>query len=113
MDTTKSQVDAVQPADARDGFMRSREAFLRDLPALLANPKYDRWSVVYRDNERIALVKTLTEATRICRERGFSNDECYIGCIHPHSNEEIEDIDFGLAEFEEEIDDVQDAQPES
>ena len=57
----------TKAADTHAAFYRSREAFLRDLPTLLANPKYDRWSAVYVGDERIALVKTLDEATRICR----------------------------------------------
>ncbi|HZZ80658.1 MAG TPA: hypothetical protein VFE62_19300 [Gemmataceae bacterium] len=84
-------------ADTHAMFHRSRDAFLRDLPELLANPKYDRWSAVYLGDERIALVKTLAEATRICRERGISASDCFIGCVFPH----CEEVDTGFYEVEE------------
>jgi hypothetical protein len=82
-------------------FCRSRDAFLRDLPELLANPKYDRWSAVYLGEERIALVKTAEEATRVCRERGISSDDCFIGCVFPHCDDNVEEVETGFYEFEE------------
>jgi hypothetical protein len=116
MDNTKqheasAEVDPRYP-DTPIGIVRSRDAFLRDLPALLANPKYDRWSVAYCGNERIAFAESLADVTRVCRERGVSEDEIYIGCISPHSDEEEEEIDFGLAEFEDDDDqDPSEAEP--
>ena len=72
------------------GIARSRAAFLRDLPKLLANPKYDRWCAAYCGEERIAFAKSLAEVTQICRERGLRENDFYIGCIVPHSDEEEE-----------------------
>src|SRR5437016_9014306 len=109
MDNTKQPDASAETVDSRYpntpiGIVRSRDAFLRDLPALLANPKYDRWSVVYCGDERIVLTELLADATRVCRERGLRQGEFYIGCVFPHSNEEEEEIDTGFYEFEE-IDD--------
>jgi hypothetical protein len=105
MESTK-QNDAVDPRypNTPIGIVRSRDAFLRDLPALLANPKYDRWSVAYCGDERIALAESLAEVTRACRNRAVRENECFIGCVFPHSNEEEEEVEFGLAEFEDDED---------
>jgi len=98
-----NQSEAVDPRypDTPIGIVRSRDAFLRDLPALLANPKYDRWSVAYCGDERIGIAEFEAELLRECNRRGLHPNEYFIGCIFPHSNEEEEDIDFGLAEFED------------
>lgn len=105
MDTAK-QVEPAAEVDPRYpntpiGIVRSRDAFLRDLPALLANPKYDRWSVAYCGDERIALSNSLEEVARICRDRGLTGDQCFIGCIFPHANEDEEEVDTGYYEFED------------
>lgn len=96
---TSAEVDQRYP-DTPIGIVRSRDAFLRDLPALLAIPKYDRWCVAYCGNERIGIAESSRELLRECNRRGLRFDQYYIGCIFPHSNEEEEEIDFGLAEFE-------------
>jgi hypothetical protein len=97
--TPPAEVDPRYP-NTPIGIVRSRDAFLRDLPTLLANPKYDRWSVAYCGDERIAISESLTAVQRECCKRGLANTEYFIGCVFPHSMEEEEEIDFGLAEFE-------------
>lgn len=82
------------------GIVRSRDAFLRDLPALLANPKYDRWSVAYVGDERIALAESQEEAMRACRKRGVGRDDYYIGCVTYYGGDD-EEVDFGFYEFED------------
>ena len=82
------------------GIVRSRDAFLRDLPALVANPKYDRWSVAYIGNERIALAESHEAVIRACRERGVGPDDYYIGCVTYYGGDD-EDVDFGFCEFED------------
>ena len=84
--------------------MRSRDAFLRDLPALLAIPQYDRWCVAYCGDVRIGIAEFEVELLRECQRRGLHRDQYFIGCIFPHSNEDEEEIDFGLAEFEDDDD---------
>ncbi len=83
------------------GIVRSRDAFLRDLPALLANPKYDRWCVAYCGDERIGIAESEIELIRECKRRGLNEDDCYIGCIFPHSTEEVEEIEIGFYELDE------------
>lgn len=106
MDDTKQTETFAAEVDPRYpntpiGIVRSRDAFLRDLPALLANPRYDRWSVAYCGDERIALAESLADVTRICRERGMCSNEYFIGCVFPHSTEEEEEIEFGGHEFDD------------
>src|ERR1700676_4322116 len=100
MDTTKQQepsaeVDPRYP-NTPIGIVRSRDAFLRDLPDLLANPKYDRWSVAYCGDKRIALAESDIEVIAECKRRGVREDECYIGCVFPQSDDE-EEIKGGLS----------------
>src|SRR5260370_80015 len=59
MDNTKQHDVALDPRypDTPIGIVRSRDAFLRDLPALLANPRYDRWSVAYVGGRSISIAR--------------------------------------------------------
>jgi hypothetical protein len=105
MENTKQQEAAGETVDPRFpdtpiGIVRSRDAFLRDLPALLANPKYDRWSVAYCGNERIAMAASQIDVLRACQRRGLHPDQYYVGGVFPQDLEE-EEIEFGLAEFED------------
>ena len=113
MENTK-QTDAVDERypDTPIGIVRSRDAFLRDLPALLANPKYDRWSVVYCGDKRIAMAKSLADVTRVCRELRLQEDEIYIGCVFPHG-EDDEEVEFGFHEFEDIYDVNADSTPKA
>ena len=78
-------------ADLAEGVRRSKQAFLRDLPALLQNPKYDRWCVVYHGEERIGPAPSEMDLLLQCQRRGLESDQYYVGIIAPHeSNEEIE-----------------------
>ena len=101
---TSAEVDERYP-NTPIGIVRSRDAFLRDLPKLLVNPKYDRWAVVYHGDKRIILAESLAEACRECQRRALDEDEIYIGCVVPHPNEEVEEIETGFYEFEEIEDD--------
>ena len=85
--------EGVAPA-----ILRGRDAFLRDLPGLLADPKYDRWSVAYVGNERIALSPSQRNVIAECLKRGLKDDEYFIGMVVPH--EEVE-MDSTLREFDE------------
>src|SRR2546425_10136628 len=82
------------------GIVRSRAAFLRDLPTLLANPKYDRWCVAYCGDERIGIAETPNELIGECKKRGLREDDCFIGCITPHGDDE-EEVDYGFCELDE------------
>jgi hypothetical protein len=102
------QSEAVDPRypNTTIGIVRSRDAFLRDLPTLLANPKFDRWLAVYCGDQRIAFAETHAEIVRQCQGRDLKEDEYYLGCVAPHG-EDDEEIDFGFCEFDE--DDIEDA----
>lgn len=101
MANAKQPQAAVESVDPRFpntpiGIVRSRDAFLRALPGLLANPKYDRWCVAYCGDERIGIAASEIELLRECKRRGLHPDAYYIGCIFPQSLEE-EEIESGLS----------------
>jgi hypothetical protein len=97
-----------EAATAPSALLRSRDAFLRALPELLANPKYDRWCVAYCGDERIGIAESEIELIRECERRGLDPDQYFIGCIFPHG-EDDEEVEFGLHEFDD-VEDDDDAQ---
>lgn len=82
------------------GIMRARAAFLRDLPELLKNSKYDRWCAAYSGDERIALSPSKKEVVQECLNRGLREDEYFFGMVVPYDDEDYE-IDQSLYEFDE------------
>jgi hypothetical protein len=101
---TSAEVDERYP-NTPIGIVRSRDAFLRDLPALLANPKYDRWCVAYCGDVRIGIAEFEVELVRECQRRGLHCDQYFIGCIFPHG-ENDEEIETGFYEFDEVVADA-------
>jgi hypothetical protein len=100
------QTDGVLPSpccesEVAPGIRRSKEAFLRDLPALMANPKLDRWWVAYHGGERIGLARKKQDLIKECLRRGLSNTEYYLGIIRPHLPEPEEIERFHPYEFED------------
>ena len=77
------------------GIQRSKKAFLRDLPDLLANPKLDRRWVGYHLDQRVGIARTKTELVLEIERRGIGPEEWYVGLICPHvpEPEEIESPD--------------------
>jgi hypothetical protein len=77
------------------GIQRSKEAFLRDLPELLANPKLDRWWAGYHLDRRVGIARTKTELVLEIERRGIGPEEWYVGIIRDHvpEPEEIESPD--------------------
>jgi hypothetical protein len=96
----KRQALAEMFADVSPGIMRARNAFLRDLPELLKNPKYDRWCVAYHQEQRIALSSARKDVIQEILKRGLKDDEYFIGAVVPYDDEEWE-IDPSLYEFDE------------
>jgi hypothetical protein len=90
--------------DIPPGIRKSQEALRRDLPALLENKKLLGQWVAYHGDERIGIARTETELIQECIRRGLSDDEYYVGWIDPSELIEVEDVDFGLCEFDEEED---------
>lgn len=70
------------------GIIRSMQAFMRELPELLANPKYDRWHVAYSGDERVGIAKSSADLMHECKRRGLPRDQFYIGIITPKDPDE-------------------------
>src|ERR1700687_1945837 len=62
---------------------QSREAYLRDLPALLRDSKCQRRWVAYAGAKRIGIGTTETALYQECQKRGLRMDEVYIGMVVP------------------------------
>jgi hypothetical protein len=82
-----------------EGIRRSKEAFLRDLPELLARKRLrGRW-VLYHGDKQLGIWRSPQRMDRDIMKRGLRNDEYYAGVIRPH--EEEDEIEHSLMEFEE------------
>ena len=77
-----------------EGIRRSKEAFRRALPELLAKPKYYHQWVAYRGEERIGIAYKKSTLIRECLRRGLRDDEYYIGWIDPSGLIEEEEIEL-------------------
>ncbi len=77
------------------GIQRSKEAFLRDLPELMANPNLDRWWAGYHLDQRVGIARTKTELVLEIERRGIPPEDWYVGIIREHEPEpeEIESLD--------------------
>jgi hypothetical protein len=84
-----------------EGILRSKAAFLRDLPRLLENKKLARQWVAYHGEERIGVARTERELIQECLRRGLKQDEYYVDMVIPHSPEPEEIEGGGPYEFEE------------
>jgi hypothetical protein len=80
--------------DTPPGIVKSMQAYLRDLPALLANPKYDRWWVCYHGDERIGIAERGLELIGKCLDRGLKSDQYYIGIIQRQNPDEWTGLDL-------------------
>lgn len=105
MDTTKQTDTAAETVDPRHpdtpiGIVRSRDAFLRDLPMLLANPQYHGRYAAYHGDERIGIAESHLDLLDECERRGLNRDQCIVARISPQWFEE-EEIEHGLYEFDD------------
>jgi hypothetical protein len=101
------QVDVASAADGTCGFRPSptaaepsRNAFLRDLPALLTDNELTGKWVVYHDAKRVAVAATQRDLIERSRKEGWNLDHCYVDMVIPHSSEP-EVIEPPSAEAEE------------
>jgi hypothetical protein len=80
--------------DIAPGIRRSKEAFLRDLPSLLADGKKVGLWTAYHGAERIGISRDSRALIRKMERRGIGEEEFYLGIIRPHEPEpeEIEPI---------------------
>jgi len=85
--------DGVAP-----GVARAKRAFLRNLPGLLANSKYDRWSVAFCGDEQVALAPSEVDVLRECQKRGLQSHQIYVGVVAPYDHDT--EIDPSLYEFD-------------
>jgi hypothetical protein len=83
-----------------ESLRRSKEAFLRDLPELLARKRlHGRW-VLYHGDKRVGIWRNPRAMIRRIVKLGFRMDEYYSDLIEPHS-EEPEEIETSLFEYDE------------
>jgi hypothetical protein len=84
-----------------DGIIRSKQAYLRDLPELLKDVRlHGKW-VIYHGDERIGIANTQTELVRECLRRGLKEEEYFDGMILPRPPEP-EEIDPSFFELTDE-----------
>ncbi len=94
-DEMKSVQKIESELEVPPGIQRSKKAFSRDLPELLANPKLDRWWAGYHLDQRVGIARTKTELVLEIERRGIAPEEWYVGIIRDHvpEPEEIESPD--------------------
>jgi hypothetical protein len=85
-----------------EGIRRSRDAFLRDLPDLLRNPRHEGWWVAYHGDERVAMAWDPNKVRREIFRRGLKAAEYYLGIIQSYQPEEEEEIERSFYEFDDE-----------
>jgi hypothetical protein len=85
--------------------LKAQQAFWRDLPELLKDRRnLGKW-VAYSAEERIGISRDDTELIRLCQRRGLQSNDYYLDIIETMSQPPwsyIEEVDYGLAEYEEE-----------
>jgi hypothetical protein len=97
----KPATDSENFADCQvpEGIRRSKEAFLRDLPDLLARKRLrGRW-VLYHGDKQVGIWRNPKGMNRAIVKRGMRRGEYYAGVICPH--EEEHEIEAGLFEYDE------------
>ncbi len=68
-----------------EGIRRSKEAFLRELPGLLARRRlHGRW-VIYHENARIGISRRADKLLRKAHQIGLKSDQFYLGVVEPYS----------------------------
>jgi hypothetical protein len=92
--------EKVPAEQVPEGIRRSREAFLRELPGLLARKRLHRRWALYRGDVQIGIARRPEKLLRKGEKLGLRNDEFYLGVIEPHA-QEPEEIERSLFEFEE------------
>jgi len=83
-----------------EGIRRSKEAFLRELPSLLARKRLHGHWVIYHGNERVGIARRGDRLLRRCAKLGLRNDEIYVGVVEPYELEP-EEIEHSFFEFED------------
>lgn len=83
-----------------EGIRRAKEAFLRDLPGLMARKRLrGRW-VLYHLEKQIGIWRNPRRMIKKSVKLGLPEDEIYFGTIDPYP-EEPEEVETSLFEFDE------------
>lgn len=96
--------DVLEPKPIREGgipeaIRESQEAFFRDLPELLKNPRLRGQYVAYHRDERVKVGQSETEVIQACCQRGLSDEEYDVFIIEPQSPEP-EEVDYPSAWYD-------------
>jgi len=83
-----------------EGIRRSKEAFLRDLPKLLARKRLRHRWVLYHGEDQIGISRNPQKLLRECSKLALKDDDYYLGVIEPH-HPEPEEIEHSFFEFDE------------
>ena len=86
------------PREIPAGYLRSKEAFLSDLPALLKQKRRRGQWVAYHGDKRLGYGKSQAELYQKFRHRGLAWADIYVGRVRPHPPEP-EVVDWHLWEF--------------
>jgi hypothetical protein len=98
----EAQCDNVLTEQVPEGIRRSKEAFLRKLPGLLARKRLrGRW-IIYHDNVQVEISRRADKLPRKAHRLGLTHDQFYLGVVEPHfpEPEEVERSFFEFDEFE-------------
>jgi hypothetical protein len=85
--------------------LQAQQAFWWDLPELLKDRRNQGKWVAYSAKERIGIAGDDTELIQLCLRRGLQSKDYYLDIIETMSQppwSHIEEVDYGLAEYEEE-----------
>ena len=86
--------------DVPVGTRQSKEAYLRALPALLRDSRFQRHWVAYAGQKRIGIAASETALYQECQKLGLHPDEVYMGMVVPYLGEP-EAVDPSGSEFTE------------
>jgi hypothetical protein len=92
--------DHLLNSEIPEGIRRGKEAFLRELPELMARKRLrGRWALYHLD-KRIGIWRNPRRMDREILKQRLPEDEIYYGVIAPFP-EEPEEVETSLFEFEE------------
>jgi hypothetical protein len=93
------QAAKVVNVETPESYRRSREAFLRDLPELMARKRlHGRWAL-YHGEKRIGIWRNPLRMQREIVKLGWRMDEYYCNVIEPYF--EDDEIETSLFEYED------------
>src|SRR6516164_4927508 len=72
-----SEPENLQTEQVPEGIRRSKEAFLRDLPGLLARKRLHRRWIIYHGDVQVGIARRGDKLLRKCATLGLRNDEIY------------------------------------